>query len=151
MTEYYDQELIALLLIDETGLIRQRAKAFFNNTKEFYYAFKDLTAISSERNKNVHLMVRRACYPYEDFYGEVQDNYNKFIFSIEKKFDENIVKCSGSIFTGMETKQVFSCEIKSKKGAKSIPFADAVLAYKRARAENNLISENIVFDGLDQI
>lgn len=151
MKKHYDQELTAILLIGETGLARQKdAKIFFNNTKDFYYAFRDLTMIGSEDNKNVHLMIRLE-YPSSDFYGEVQDNYNKFVFAIEKKYNESVVKCSGSIFTGTETKQVFSCEIKSKKKAKSIPFADAVLAYKKARIENNLTSENIADDYLGQL
>lgn len=151
MKKHYDQELTALLLIGETGLVKNKdSKVFFDNTKDFYNAFRDLTMVGSEDNKNVHLMIRLN-YPYSNFYGEVQDNYNKFVFSIEKKYDEQNVKCSGSIFTGTETKQVFSCEIKSKKKAKAIPFADAVLAYKKARADNNLASENIADDFLGQL
>lgn len=151
MKKHYDQELTALLLIGETGLVRNKdSKVFFDNTKDFYTAFRDLAMVGSKDNKNVHLMIRLN-YPRTDFYGEVQDNYNKFVFSIEKKYDEQNVKCSGSIFTGTETKQVFSCEIKSKKKAKAIPFADAVLAYKKARADNNLTSENIADDFLGQL
>lgn len=149
MKNCYDQELTALLLIGETGLVKRNAKVFFNNMMDFYYAFRDLTTIANENNKNVHLMVRLDSGP--DFYGEVQDNYNEFIFAIEKKYNENIVKCSGSIFTGTETEQVFSCKIKSKKKAKSIPFTDIVSAYKKARAENNLTSETIVYDYLGQL
>lgn len=151
MKKHYDQELTALLLIGETGLVRNKdSKVFFDNTKDFYTAFRDLAMVGSKDNKNVHLMIRLN-YPYSNFYGEVQDNYNKFVFSIEKKYDEQNVKCSGSIFTGTETKQVFSCEIKSKKKAKALPFADAVLAYKKARADNNLASENIADDFLGQL
>lgn len=151
MKKHYDQELTAILLIGETGLVRQRdAKVFFDNTKDFYCAFRDLAMVGSKDNKNVHLMIGLE-YPSSDFYGEVQDNYNKFVFAIEKKYNEGVVKCSGSIFTGTETKQVFSCEIKSKKKAKSIPFADVVLAYNKARIENNLASENVADDYLGQL
>lgn len=151
MKKHYDQELTALLLIGETGLVRNKdSRVFFDNTKDFYNAFRDLTMVGSEDNKNVHLMIRLN-YPYSNFYGEVQDNYNKFVFSIEKKYDEQNVWCFGSIFTGTETKQVFSCKIKSKKKAKVLPFADVVLAYKKARAENNLASENIADDFLGQL
>lgn len=151
MKKLYDEELDALILIGATNLVRQKdAKVFFNNVKDFYYAFRELTTIWSKDNKNVHLMMGLE-QSGSDFYGEVQDNYNKFVFAIEKKYNESVVKCSGSIFTGTETKQVFSCEIKSKKKAKSIPFADAVLAYKKARIENNLTSENIADDYLGQL